>query len=335
MILVVQEYGAKVSKKSNCLCIKSASGEKEISTNQITELHLYQSCNISADVIQLCMKKEIWILFFDGFGNPNGEIVPFSGGCAPVYKRNQLLLAHSREGVELVKGFLTKKIKNRVRQMKKILLNRRKEETLYYLSVRIKRMENALQSLDEIQGSDMEQLRDVMQGIEGSAGRAYFECITYLLPEKMKFAQRMRNADDVYNCSLNYLYGILYAKIKHMMIQCRLDPYIGIMHADTYNEPTFVFDFIEGYRIICEELAYEICCHLMITREDMEKREDGRSYFSEKARKLLVSKFYEKLGETVFYKKNKVSQERKIYLELMEVAKQIGEMDYKGLVAIS
>ncbi|MCD8068145.1 MAG: CRISPR-associated endonuclease Cas1, partial [Lachnospiraceae bacterium] len=98
MIVVVQEYGASVGKRSNCLVIKNGNGEKEISSDQVTELHVFPSCSISSDAIRLCMEKDIWVVFLNKYGEPTGEVTPFAGGSAPFYKRNQLLLTHRREG---------------------------------------------------------------------------------------------------------------------------------------------------------------------------------------------------------------------------------------------
>ncbi len=325
MVLTIQEYGAKVGKRSNCLTITSSKGEKEISADKVKELHIYPACHISADAIQLCMERDIWILFLDKYGDPKGEILPFSGGSSPIYKRNQILLARKREGVELVKGFLLKKIDNRVLQLERILIESADGDEVLYLNTRIKRLKEAEEKLKDVQGNDIDEVRETLQGIEGSAGRAYFESISFLLPDDMKFSQRMRNAQDVYNCALNYLYGILYAKIKKLMYQCRLDPYIGVMHVDTYNKPTFVFDFIECQRIICEEIAYQICHDRLITMDDMEPDSSGRLLFMEDAKKLLVSRFYSAFQEKVVFGKKRITRERKIYMELLQVAEKIGE----------
>ncbi len=324
MVLTIQEYGAKVGKRSNCLVITSAKGEKEISADKVKELHIFPACNISADAIQLCMEKDIWILFLDHYGNPKGEILPFSGGSSPIYKRNQILLAHKSEGVELVKGFLLKKIHNRADQLERILIESADGDEILYLNTRIKRLNEAEEKIKAVQGTNIDGVRETLQGIEGSAGRAYFESISFLLPNDMKFSYRRRDAHDVYNCVLNYLYGILYAKIKKMMYQCRLDPYIGIMHVDTYNKPTFVFDFIECQRIICEEIAYQICHDKLITIENMTADSSGRFLFEEDAKKLLISRFYSAFQEKVIFGKKRITQERKIYMELLQVAEKIG-----------
>jgi len=40
------------------------------------------------------------------------------------------------------------------------------------------------------------------------------------------------------------------------LIIAGLDPYIGILHSDNYNKKSFVFDFIEAYRILADEPVF-------------------------------------------------------------------------------
>lgn len=334
MIIIVQDYGAEVGKQSNCLIIESSKGKKEISVNQIEELQLYPACSISSDAVQLCMQNDVWIVFLNRFGDAEGEIVPFSGGSSPIYKRNQLMLVHSSQGVEIVKELLSEKIENRIRQLKKISRNKRSEEALLVLNTSIKKMETELSKIQYTRASDMDDVRASLQGYEGNAGRAYFDVISYLLPDDMVFLKRGRGATDIYNSVLNYTYGILYSKIKKISYKCRLDPYIGIMHVDSYNKPTFVYDFIEGQRIICEELALDICCNRKITNEDITEVTEKGARFSEEARKLIVTEFYKKLQEKCFYKRKQVTVENRIYLEMRDLATRIGRMDVDVLAAV-
>lgn len=118
MKLIVQEYGSKITKVSNCLCVTNTSDKKQFCAEQVEEVHIYPACNISAEAIQLCISKNIWILFLNQYGEPQGEILPFSRECAPIYKRNQLKLTSCREGVEIVKEFLGKKLDNRIKHLK-------------------------------------------------------------------------------------------------------------------------------------------------------------------------------------------------------------------------
>lgn len=333
MILVVQEYGAQVGKKSNCIYVRSAKGEREVCSDKVQELHLHSSCSVSADAIQLCMKKDIWILFFDEYGNPAGEIVPFSGGSSPIYKRKQLFLADRAIGVEITKELLRQKIQNRVNQLGIILSDLTDMDAILYLNIRIKRMEDSIQKIQDTAANCMDEIRDSLQGMEGSAGRAYFECISYLLPDDMKFDQRRRDADDIYNAALNYLYGIMYAKIKLMMYRCRLDPYIGIMHVDTYNKPTFVYDFIEGQRIHCEEIVYQMCSARVISPDDLALEGDQRRLTKE-VRSKLISGYYARMNEKTVYENRKITNERRMQMELIELAQRIGAWNDEILAAV-
>ena len=139
MIVVVKEYGAVTRKKGNCLLIKG-NEEREICADQVKELHVYSACNLSADVIAFCMEKDIWVIFVDKYGNPLGELLPFSGGCSPIYKRNQLILADSPIGIEIAKGFLIQKIENRISHLKHILHNKRSKKIIVQLKMSVQKM---------------------------------------------------------------------------------------------------------------------------------------------------------------------------------------------------
>lgn len=326
MKIIVQEYGTKITKNGNCLCINNSKQKKMICSDQIEEIHLCPSCSISTDAVALCAEKNIWILCVDKFRNPNGEFLPFSQGCSPIYKRKQLLLAYCEEGIEIVKGFLEEKIDNRIKQLKKFLKNRKKEEVVSFLKQRIEMMENELEKIQEVQGRKISAVRGSLQGYEGAAGRAYFECISLLLPDELQFTQRQRNACDLYNCTLNYLYGMLYAKIKNVAYKCRLDPYIGIMHVDSYNKPTFVYDFIESERIICEELAFEICKDKKLVMEDMEEIQPGVWRFKTEPKRVLIESFYAKLKEPCIYKRKTMRIEERISKRMLETALKIEQI---------
>lgn len=325
MVIVVQEHGAKIRRRGNCLYIKSETTEREISADKVKELHVFQSASISSDAIQLCIEKDIWIIFMDIFGNPSGEILPFSGGSSPIYKRKQLLLADREEGVELAKYFLIQKIENRIMHLEEILLDAEEEDIRFFLSERVKRMQLEIEKIQSSKSDRIATVRHSLQGFEGNAGKAYFECISYMLPKNIGFIRRERNSCDLYNCSLNYLYGILYAQIKREMFRCRLDPYIGVMHVDTYNKPTFVFDFIEGQRILCERLSFELCKNGQISDANMEIA-DGKHCFTQEGKRILIKAYRDKMHEKTVYKKKRLTWENKIHSELTDVAIRIGEM---------
>ncbi len=94
------------------------------------------------------------------------------------------------------------------------------------------------------------------RGHEGTASRVYFQLITNYLSGRMDFAGRAkRPAYDPFNALLNYLYGMLYTHSHLALLKNGLDPQMGILHADQYNRPTLVYDFIEPFRSWADEVA--------------------------------------------------------------------------------
>jgi len=114
---------------------------------------------------------------------------------------------------------------------------------------------DSLSYLLMVDGS-VENNRDIILGLEGTAGRSYFRCISGLLPQKYRFSERSRRpARDPFNAALNYCYGILYSLVEKACILAGLDPFVGILHTDNYNKKSLVFDLIEPFRIFAEQVV--------------------------------------------------------------------------------
>lgn len=155
--------------------------------------------------------------------------------------------------MQLVKEMVRQKVDNQIHFLKRLMHARPGKETMF--SPAIKTIEQSLVNLDESQTS-LEDTRNRIMGLEGTAGRSYFQCLSKVLPEKYQFERRSRRpAKDAFNAVLNYCYGILYSKVEKACILSGLDPYVGFLHTDNYNKKSMVFDLIEPFRIFAEQTA--------------------------------------------------------------------------------
>ena len=102
-------------------------------------------------------------------------------------------------------------------------------------------------------------MADTLRGLEGTAGRLYFETLSYVLPADYRFTGRSRRpAADAFNAFLNYAYGILYSRVEKALMVAGVDPYLGFLHRDDYNQLSMVFDFIEPYRTWVDETVFRL-----------------------------------------------------------------------------
>jgi CRISPR-associated protein Cas1 len=94
-----------------------------------------------------------------------------------------------------------------------------------YLDDKIERIQNLVISVGKLEGNTVQDFAETIRGLEGTAGRLYFETINYVLPLSYQFNGRSsRPAKDSFNAFLNYAYGILYTRIEKSFNFSRIRP---------------------------------------------------------------------------------------------------------------
>ncbi|MCX6163660.1 MAG: CRISPR-associated endonuclease Cas1, partial [Ignavibacteriae bacterium] len=164
-------------------------------------------------------------------------------------------------------------------------------------------IENLRNSLNLITAINTKDVADTIRGLEGTAGRIYFETLSLLLADEYKFEGRSsRPAKDVFNAFLNYSYGVLYGKVEKALIIAGVDPYLGFLHRDDYNQLSMVYDFIEQYRVFADRVVHRLFSSKKVNQSHTDKITNG--YTLNKEGKILLMENYNKYfeEETVRYK---------------------------------
>ncbi|MBM4404514.1 MAG: CRISPR-associated endonuclease Cas1 [Candidatus Cloacimonetes bacterium] len=254
MELHINTYGAFIKKKDAMFELTLEGRIVKIAPDKVSSIVISNAVSISSDAIQLALEHNIDIVFLDQYGDPYGRVCFPKLGSTTLIRRRQLEMLSDEIGLEFTKQRIIIKIMNQFRLLQKLLSKRDRFRDKYEndlhrmwefaISVRTK-----AGSLDEASGSFM--------GWEGGTSKIYFSVLSDLIPEDFRFEGRSsRPAHDHFNCLLNYGYGILYSKVERALIIAGLDPYIGLLHCDNYNKKSFVFDFIEPYRILIDEPVF-------------------------------------------------------------------------------
>lgn len=110
-------------------------------------------------------------------------------GSTALIRRKQLEIADQEKGLDLVVLMIRQKIENQINFLKKLKYSRPGKEAQFEDSINI--ISSAISALDTNDKS-IEEARHRIMGVEGAAGRAYFQCISNLLPEKYRFKGRSR-----------------------------------------------------------------------------------------------------------------------------------------------
>ncbi|RMG00867.1 MAG: CRISPR-associated endonuclease Cas1, partial [Acidobacteria bacterium] len=233
MQLVINTYGSYLQKSGSCFKVKVNEKVFEVACNKVSSILISTAAYITTDAIKMAMENNIDIVFLDEFGNPYGRVWHPKLGSTTLIRRRQLEIAETSEGLNLALEWIKTKLSNQIELLKRLRNTRpqRSAQITYY----IERLTPLLERLQNLSGT-LEECRATIMGIEGSAGKIYFEAISELMPDRFKFQGRSRNpAKDEFNALLNYTYGILYSSVEKACIIAGLDPYVGFIHTDNYN----------------------------------------------------------------------------------------------------
>lgn len=323
MKLIVNSEGVYLSKVGECFCLKKDGKKQEISVKKVEQIIITTATALSTDAIELAVENNIDIVFLKKYGAPFGRVWHSKMGSISTIRKKQLDLETNKMGTTLVKEFLCQKMNNQVDFLNSLAMNRRDErkDNIKETTSKIKELIKKIENLDN--KINIKDIRNSLQGYEGTASRLYFAKLSELMPEKFKFKGRSKNpAQDEFNCMLNYGYGIMYSNVERACILAGLDPFIGIMHVDNYNRQAFVFDLIEMYRIYIDQIVFKLFTTKKIKKDYFDKVEGGL-YLNKSGKEVLIGKYNEEMEKKITYKGRKIELQNIIQYDCHNIANRI------------
>ena len=192
------------------------------------------------------------------------------------------------------------------------------------MDLRIEKLENQKKKISELEADKIFMIADTLRGLEGTAGRIYFQTLSKMLSQRYRFDGRsFRPAKDTFNTFLNYAYGILYSRVEKALIIAGLDPFVGFLHRDDYNTKSLVFDFIEPYRIYAEEVVFKLFSAKKVNDSHTDKITNGYSLNAE-GKNLLVEHFFKFFEEEkIRYKGRNQTRANALQMDAHQIANQL------------
>ncbi|MCK4388753.1 MAG: CRISPR-associated endonuclease Cas1 [Desulfobacterales bacterium] len=305
MQLVINTPGTFITQKDECFRLKQKEKQFDISPLKVESIVISNQAMISSQAVVLALEHNIDIIFLDTYGDPVGRIWFSKMGSTALIRRRQIEAMGSPLGLQLVIDMVAQKLDNQIRFMKKLMHARPGREDHFLTPIQA--IEKARDDLSS-SGTELEAARNRLMGLEGTAGRNYFQCLSGLLPEKYEFKGRSRRpAKDPFNACLNYCYGILYSLVEKACILSGLDPYVGFLHTDNYNKKSLVFDLIEPFRIYAEQVAIHLFTGRKMKGDYFDAKEEAVS-LNQAGKPVVVEAMNKHLDESVRYRRKNVKR---------------------------
>jgi CRISPR-associated protein Cas1 len=317
MQLVINTYGSYLRKNGDCFLVKNEDKVFEISVKKVESIMITTSAFLSTDALKFAVENNIDVIFLDEFGDPYGRVWHSKLGSTVLIRRKQLEISATEEGLELAKTWVIRKVENQAEFLER--LRRPREDKAEKLEDSINGLKEVIQKIASLTGT-IDERRGTVMAFEGAAGRAYFDALSYIMPDRFKFDGRSRNpAKDEFNALLNYGYGVLYSLVEKACIIAGLDPFIGFLHTDNYNKKSLVFDLIEMFRIFAEEPVVYLFSGRKVKVEHFDKVKGGFN-LNKEGKALLIEAINKTLDETMRYKGRNIQKKNIIQFECHSIA---------------
>ena len=248
--LFVSGFGLFLGKKSERVVVKKG----KATCAQVPFLRLQEvivgsrGVSFSSDFLEEMCGRGIRMACLKSNGEPFALITSPMLTATVETRRAQMKAYNTDRGAEMCRWIVGGKIRNQEKLLRYFAKSREG-----WLAGELQRAADTLRKLRRdalaVEGGDTDAVRPSLMGLEGTAGRIYWQQIGAMLPEGLGFERRShQGALDGVNAILNYGYGILYAHVWGAVMNAGLEPFAGFLHVDRSGKPSLVLDLAEEFR---------------------------------------------------------------------------------------
>lgn len=278
--------------------------------SKLNTLFIHRNCLLSAEIAFAAAEYDLDVQFVDRRGHPKARLWSNRFGSISVIRKQQALFSQSPDATRWVQQLLSEKCAQQVAT----LLSLQLPEGRTIATDTIGKIDLLRQRIEALSAPSLPEAASQLRGLEAAASKNYFQALNQQLPMAYQFAQRSRQpALDMFNCLLNYAYGILYGRVESALIRAGIDPFVGIFHRDEYNRPVLVYDQIERYRHWADYVVARLCQQEVIFKEFFEV-ENTSFWLNSYGKRILIQAMTDYLEEVVPL--NGLSRSRGTHIDL-------------------
>jgi CRISPR-associated protein Cas1 len=328
--LVLSGFGLFLRKKSERLLVtKSNNIVYQFPFFRLNEVVIAsRGVSFSSDLIEALCEQGVRVSLLDSRGQPYAMLTSPMLSATVHARREQLLAFHDQRGLEFARAVVSGKIANQERLLRYFgkYLKTAAPDRFQELKRAAQTLKVQREKVKTVQGDHINEARETLMGIEGVAGRLYWDGVRAIIAEHTEFFGREhRGATDAVNSLLNYGYGVLYSQVWGAVLNAGLEPFAGFLHVDRPGKPSLVLDLVEEFRQPIVDRA--VIAHLNTgTQVKM-----TQGLLEQETRKALVERVMERLQATETYQGKRYQVRSIIQMQARRLASFLrGDGPYKA-----
>lgn len=315
---------AHLGRSGAALLLTNEEEKQKIPVQQIDSVVVHGFGQVSTQAIHLCAQHGVAVQWFTMGGK-------YAAGTASspgrVQQRLRQYAALSDPAVRL--GLARRLVQAKIETQRRYVLRASRQEIADRAWCRPK--------LHQIQGllADVPKAESAatLLGLEGTAARAYFDCLKVLidkdLPAELRPDGRNRRPPrDRFNCLLSFGYALLQSLVHRTLLSVGLEPALGFFHQPRTSAPPLVLDLMELFRT----LLWDIPLIGSLNRRQWDPAGDfsvtpGQVWLNDDGRRKAIELFETRLTES--YQHPHTGQSLS-YARIVELEARLLEKEWTG-----
>ena len=314
----------EIKRKDDSLVFFNKEGSKRyIPVNDVENIYFFSEMKLNTKFLNFISTKGIILHFFNYYGFYTGSFYPresLNSGLLVVKQVEHYI--NSEKRLFLAREILKSASYN-------ILHNIR------YYNTRGRNFDEAITRI-EILRKKLHRENNIpgLMAIEGNIRETYYKCFRDIIVQDVEFQRRVfRPPDNMVNSLISFINSLIYTAVLSEIYRTQLSPLISYLHEPGVRRFSLSLDIAEIFKpLIGDRLLFALLNKKQIDENDF-SREMNFLYLKERARKLIIKEFDERLKTTVKHRrlKRSVSYRKLIRLELYKLIKHLlGEQIYEG-----
>jgi CRISPR-associated protein Cas1 len=304
--LYVQKQGATVTKKDECLVVtEKGQPVREVRLVDTSQVSVFGGVQVTTAAVRAMAERGAPICYFSQGGWFYAITHGMTHKNAELRRAQFAAAADPARSLGLARRFVSVKIRNA-----RTLVRRNHPAAPADSLRRLRRLAAAAWRAPSL---------DVLLGIEGGAGREYFERFGELLRGGLDFAFEGRNRrppTDPVNALLSLGYAMLTKDVTLVLMAVGFDPYVGFYHQPRYGKPALALDLMEEFRpLIVDSVVLGVVNGGVVKAGDFIRRA-GAVALGEAARARFIQAYERRMDELVTHP---VFRYRVSYRRILEV----------------
>ncbi len=284
-----------VRRSGNAIVLKQKGHEnRTYPVHNISALIAHGNVQISTQALHLCAHSGVPVHWFTAGGRHISSLT-----TGPVSVQRKIMqyraLCNPAMCLALGKKLVRAKVEGQLRFV--LRATRGKSGRSELIKTRMDEIRRVLGRIEKSEGID------TLRGLEGSAGRAYFDVLPHLIsadiPDKLRPDGRSRRPPlDRFNALLSFGYSLLYSAVLQAITGVGLEPALGFFHTPRSSGQPLVLDIMELFRVPIWDMTVMASINRHQWDDDMNfSIARDRVWLSDTGKKVAIGLFERRMDE--------------------------------------